>query len=171
MEDILVLLRHVEYPATCQQLIDHAAASDLTFTAVARLEALVGRSYESADAVSYELFGRRAESNPSVVAITAEACERCGFPRTAGESHSCVEEKALFADAVNGVTDTFERSDESTARQAVSEDLRSGSDRRQTGTRVGRIEDRRHPKPRADGRAAHAVDNGGQRRGARRDAR
>jgi hypothetical protein len=137
---------------------------------VARLEALEGTRYASADDLSSELFGQRAESNASVVAITAGPCERCGFLRTAGESHSCVEEKALFADAVNGVTDAFERFDESTARQAVSEDLRSGSDRRHSGTRVGRIDDRRHPKPRADGRAGDTVDNGGQRRGARRSA-
>ena len=112
-------------------------------------------------------FRRSPESNPSVVAITAEVCERCGFPRTAGESHSCVEQKALFAESVNGVTDTFERFDESTARQAVSEDLRTGPDRRHGGTEVGPIEERRHPVRRADGRAGAGVDNGGQRRTAR----
>lgn len=161
MEDILVLLKNVEYPTTRQQLIDQAAASDLTFTAVARLQALEGERYQSADDVSDDLFDSRAESNPSLVALTAEVCEKCGFARTPGELHSCVEEKALFAESVNGVTETFERIDESTARQAVSEDLRSGGDRRQSGTRV-RIEERRHPVGRA-GRSA-ATDNGGERR-------
>jgi hypothetical protein len=164
MEDILVLLQHVEYPATRQQLIDQAAASGLTFAGVSRLQALESRRYQSVDDVSDDLFGRRAESNPSVVAITAEVCERCGFPRTAGELHSCIEQKALFAESANGVTETFERLDESTARQAVSEDLRSGVDRRQSGTRVGPIEERRHPPRRADGRAGASTDNGGQRR-------
>jgi hypothetical protein len=115
-------------------------------------------------------FSRRPETNSSVVAITAEVCERCGFPRTAGESHSCIEEKALFAESANGVTGTFERIDESTARRAVSEDLRSGPDRRQAGTQVGPIEERRHPIRRADGRGGAAADNGGQRRAALDDA-
>ena len=108
-------------------------------------------------------FPGRVESNHSLVTITAEACERCGFPRTAGESHSCVEEKALFAESVNAVTGTFERFDESTARQAKSEDLRSGPDRRHSGTQIERTEERRHPVQWADGRAGAAVDNGGQR--------
>lgn len=125
---------------------------------------------EGAVAVSDDLFGRRAESNQSVVAIIAEPCERCGFPRTAGEAHSCLEEKALFAESVNGVTSTFERFDESTARQAVSEDIRIGVDRRRHSTRIGRTEERRHPPRRADGRAGAFVDNGGQRREARRDS-
>lgn len=110
------------------------------------------------------------ESNLSVIAIIAEPCESCGFPRTAGEAHSCIEEKALFAESVNGVTSTFERFDESTARQAISEDLRSGTDRRQGGTRIGHTQERRHPPRRADGRAGALADNGGQRRDARRDS-
>jgi hypothetical protein len=168
VEEIHVLLKRVEYPASREDLIDAAVAGDLTFASVARLQNLEGRRYESADDVSEDLFGRRAESNPSVIAITAEPCERCGFPRTAGEPHSCIEEKALFAESVNAVTGTFERFDESTARQAVSEDLRSGVDRRQSGTRVGPIEERRHPVARADG--GPVADNGGERRDVRPDA-
>ena len=110
---------------------------------------------------------RRVETNESIVAITHEACEDCGFPRTAGESHSCVEEKALFTESANAVTATFERIDESTARQAMSEDLRSGTDRRQGGTEVERTEERRHPLVRADGGAAARADNGGERRESR----
>jgi hypothetical protein len=171
MEDLLVQLGRLRYPATRQDLIDAAVTGHAESATAARLESLADRTYMDADDVSFDLFGHRAESNPSVVAITAEPCERCGFPRTAGESHSCVEQKALFSEAANDVTDTFARFDETTARQAASEDLRSGSDRRHGGTQIAHSDERRHPKPRGDGWAGAAVDNGGQRREPRRDAR
>jgi Protein of unknown function (DUF2795) len=170
MEDILVLLERVDFPATRQDLIDAAAKRDLPLAMVARLHPLESRRYEDADDVADDLFGCRAESNPSDVAITAEACERWGFPRTAGEWHSCIEEKALFAESVNAATGTFERFDESTARQAVSNDLRTGTDRRQGDTQVGRTEERRHPVRGVGERAGAVADNGGQRRGPREDA-
>jgi hypothetical protein len=165
MEDILALLERVKYPASRRDLINAAIAGDLTVGSVARLRSLDrDKYYETADEVSDAIVGRRAESNPSVVAITAEVCERCGFPRTPGEAHSCVEEKALFAESVNGVTDAFDRIDESAARRAVSEDLRSGVDRRQSDTRIAHCNERRDPARRADGRQGALIDNGGQRR-------
>jgi hypothetical protein len=64
--------------------------------------------YESADEVARDLVRRRAESNPSLVAITAEPCPDCGFPRVPGQAHSCVEEKARFAESANAMTDRFD---------------------------------------------------------------
>jgi hypothetical protein len=148
MDDIPELLEQVEYPATRQDLIDAAAASDPSPAIVVRLLALESRLYEDAGDVASDLFGGRAESNASLVTITAEPCEHCGFPRMPHESHSCVEEKALFADSANAMTDEFDRFDESTARQAASEDLRSGNDRRQIDMQVGRSEERRRPRQR-----------------------
>lgn len=168
MEDIIGRLEHVRYPATRSDLIDTAVASGLTPESVARLRSLdPDKHYETADEVAGELVDRRAGSNPSIVAITPEVCERCGFARTPGEAHSCVEEKALFAESVRGVLDSFERIDESNARQAVGEDLRSGADRRQVGTEIAHPQERRHPARRADGREGGSVDNGGQRRKSR----
>jgi hypothetical protein len=165
MEDIFALLEHVRYPASRLDVINAAVASDLTSESIARLRSLdPDKRYGTADEVAGELVVRRAESNPSIVAITPEVCERCGFAHAPGEAHSCVEEKALFAESVQGVSDSFERIDESNARQAVSEDLRSGPDRRQGGTEIAHPHERRHPARRADGRAGESVDNGGQRR-------
>ena len=117
-----------------------------------RLDALESECYEDAEAVSLELVDRRAESNPGVVAITAEVCERCGFCRARGEPHSCIEEKARFFESVNAVIEAFERFDESTARQAVSDDLRSGEDRRQVSMTVGAADERRDPSRPRGGR-------------------
>ena len=137
MEDIVVLLGRVVYPATRQDLIDAAAASDLPL-AVARLDSLDdSRRYADAEEASDAIFGRRAESNPAVVAVIPDICEDCGFARRPGEPHSCIEEKALFAESVDSVS----------GRRAMSVDLRSGTDRRKSGRRAGA-----------------EVDNGGQRR-------
>src|SRR5207247_2499983 len=102
-----------------------------------------------AEAACLELVYRRADSNPGLVAISAEVCESCGFARTPGEPHSCIEEKALFSDSVNAVTAEFERFDESTERQAVSDDLRTGEDRRQVSMTVAAANERRRPRGRS----------------------
>jgi anti-sigma regulatory factor (Ser/Thr protein kinase) len=112
MDEIWGVLRQVRYPATRSDLIDCARAGDASTASVARLEALPGEQYESAEAVSQDPVDRRAESNPALVAITAEVCDRCGFPRVPAEMHSCIEEKARFADSVNAVSDEFDAIDE-----------------------------------------------------------
>ncbi|MEA2494666.1 MAG: hypothetical protein QOJ29_2577 [Thermoleophilaceae bacterium] len=105
MDELLVALQNVSYPATRQDLIDALARGDAT---LARLEALPKERYDSADEVERDLVMRRAESNPSLVAITIEPCPECGFPRVPGKPHSCVEEKARFAESANAVTDEFD---------------------------------------------------------------
>jgi hypothetical protein len=42
----------------------------------------------------------------------AEPCEHCGFMVVPGKPHSCIEEKALFAESANKLTDEFEILDE-----------------------------------------------------------
>jgi hypothetical protein len=108
MEELLEALQHVSYPATRQQLIDALGTGDAAAATRARLESLPADRYESADEVARDLVRRRAESNPSLVAITAEPCPDCGFPRVPGQAHSCVEEKARFAESANAMTDRFD---------------------------------------------------------------
>ena len=55
---------------------------------VTRLEGFEHESYEDAEVACLELVYRRADSNPGLVAISAEVCESCGFARTPGEPHS-----------------------------------------------------------------------------------
>jgi hypothetical protein len=108
MEELLEALQHVSYPATRQELIEALAAGDPSDATRARLESLPGEQYDNADEVARDLVRRRAESNPSLVTISAEPCPDCGFPRIPGQVHSCVEEKARFAESANAVTDQFD---------------------------------------------------------------
>lgn len=108
MDELLAALGELDYPATREQLIDRLAARGAESATLARIEALRKERYDSAEEVSQDLVRRRAESNASLVAISAEPCPSCGFPRMPGEPHSCVEEKARFADGARSVTDEFE---------------------------------------------------------------
>jgi hypothetical protein len=108
MDEIWTVLENATFPATKAELISHAIASDSRHGLVERLEALPQDRYESADELGLALSRSRAESNPAMVAITAKPCENCGFPIVPGEPHSCIEEKARFAESVQKVTDEFE---------------------------------------------------------------
>lgn len=108
VDELLAALERLNYPATREQLLDWLAAEGLDGPTLARVEALREGRYASAEQVSEALVERRAESNPSLVAITAEPCPSCGFPRLPGEPHSCIEEKARFAEGARSVTDEFE---------------------------------------------------------------
>jgi len=108
VDDLLAALEKLDYPATREQLIERLAATGAADATLARVEALPQERYDSAEQVSRDLVRRRAESNPSLVTISAEPCPDCGFPRMPGEAHSCIEEKARFADGARSVTDEFE---------------------------------------------------------------
>jgi len=108
VEELLATLDKLDYPATREQLVDGLGAAGVDGATLARVGALPKERYDSADQVSRELFRSRAESNPSLVTISAEPCPNCGFARLPGEPHSCIEEKARFADGARSVTDEFE---------------------------------------------------------------
>jgi hypothetical protein len=112
MDEIWGVLNDVNYPASRQDLIDSAIAADAPHDLVHRLEALPEDRYETADDLGRDLARSRAGSNPALVAIMAEPCEHCGFMVVPGKPHSCIEEKALFAESANKLTDEFEILDE-----------------------------------------------------------
>jgi len=110
---IAALLEGVTYPTTKPDLVAAAAARGFPVEFLERIEKLPAGHFLDADEVGRELVKSRASSNPGLVAIIAQPCETCGFPRRPGEPHSCVEEKALFAESANAVTDEFETLDDS----------------------------------------------------------
>jgi hypothetical protein len=112
MDEIWAALKDVIYPASRQQLIDAAIATDAPHDLVHRLEALPEERYVNADELARDLVHTRATSNPALVAIQAEPCPQCGFMMVPGKPHSCIEEKARFAESANKVTDEFEILDE-----------------------------------------------------------
>jgi len=112
MDEIWAVLNDVTYPTSRQDLIDSAIAADAPHDHVHRLEALPADRYENADDLGRDLSRSRAGSNPALVAIMAEPCEQCGFMVVPGKPHSCIEEKALFAESANKLTDEFEILDE-----------------------------------------------------------
>jgi hypothetical protein len=112
MDEIWAVLNEVTYPASRQDLIDRAIAADARHDLVHRLEALPEDRYENADDLGRDLSRSRAGSNPALVAIVAEPCPHCGFMVVPGKPHSCIEEKALFAESANKLTDEFEILDE-----------------------------------------------------------
>ena len=108
---ITALLQQVAYPTTKAELIGAAAERNLPAAILERLEALPDGHIEHPDQVGRALAKSRASSNPTLVAIIAEPCEKCGFLRKPGEPHSCIEEKARFAESANSVTDEFDTLD------------------------------------------------------------
>lgn len=111
-DHVTTLLQTVVFPTSKPELIAAAADLGLPEEILDRIEALPGGRLGDADEVGRLLSKSRASSNPALVAITSEPCPDCGFPRRHGEPHSCIEEKARFADSVNKVTDEFEVLDE-----------------------------------------------------------
>jgi Protein of unknown function (DUF2795) len=114
-EQISALLESVSYPTTKPALIAAACDQGLPIELLDRIERLPGGHFLDADEVGRELAKSRASSNPALVAISVQVCETCGFPRRPGEPHSCVEEKARFAESANRVTDEFETLDDGRA--------------------------------------------------------
>lgn len=112
MDELLSAIERLAYPATRKDLIAALTEAGTEEESLARIESLPRERYDSADELSRDLVRRRAESNPSLVAITAEPCEECGFPRLPGRPHSCIEEKARFAESANSVSDEFELLDD-----------------------------------------------------------
>jgi hypothetical protein len=111
-EEISALLEGVAYPTTKHDLAVAAMERGLPTEILDRIDALPDGRFDDADGVGRELAKSRASSNPALVAIAVEVCETCGFPRRPGEPHSCVEEKARFAESAQRVTDEFETLDE-----------------------------------------------------------
>ena len=111
-DHVTTLLGTVIFPTTKPELLATAIDLGLPEAILDRIDSLPTGPLDNADAVGRELAKTRASSNPSMVAITAEPCPDCGFPRRPGEPHSCIEEKARFADSANKVTDEFEILDE-----------------------------------------------------------
>jgi hypothetical protein len=112
MEEIWAVLQDVTYPTTKADLVVVAIAAGARPDLVERLESLPEDGYANADELGRDLSSSRASSNPALVAITLEPCPECGFPRVPGEAHSCIEEKARFAESANRVTDEFEALDD-----------------------------------------------------------
>ena len=110
-EEIQAFVESVAYPTTKPDLIAVAIERDLPVSVLERIEALPGGQIEDSDQLGRALAKSRASSNPSLVTITTEACETCGFPIRSGVAHSCVEEKARFAESANRVTEEFEALD------------------------------------------------------------
>ena len=115
MDELLDMLAGVTFPATKDDLIATALAAGASEEALARVKGLDEGSYDDADQVGRELARTRASSNPSLVAIMPEPCPDCGFLKMPGEPHSCIEEKARFADSVQSVTDEFDTIDDAPA--------------------------------------------------------
>ena len=109
---ITALLGSVRYPTTKRELIAAATQRELAAAVVEQLAALPGEQLGDPETVGRALAKSRASSNPALVAIAAEPCEHCGFPRRPGEPHSCIEEKARFAESANSVTEEFETLDD-----------------------------------------------------------
>ena len=112
-------LAAVEYPVARSELIEAATAAGAPPEFLERLHGLAQDRYEDPDSLGRELVRTRASSNPSMVTLTPEPCPNCGFMRIPGEEHSCLEEKAQFADTVRSITDEFEIPDESTRPPGV----------------------------------------------------
>jgi hypothetical protein len=109
---ITALLESVSYPTAKRELIAAATERDLASAVVEWLAALPDEQLADPGAVGRALAKSRASSNPALVAVTAEPCEHCGFPRRPGEPHSCIEEKARFAESANSVTEEFQGLDD-----------------------------------------------------------
>jgi len=105
-------LDSVRYPASKGELIEAATAAGAPPEYLDRLERLKEDRYDDPDLLGRELARSRASSNPSMVALTPEPCPNCGFLRVPGEEHSCLDEKARFAESVRSITDEFETLDE-----------------------------------------------------------
>lgn len=103
----------MRYPAAKTTLIEAATRAGAPPEYLQRIEDLEQDRYEDADSLGRELARSRAASNPSMVALTPEPCPNCGFLRVPGEEHSCIDEKARFAETVRSTTDEFETPDES----------------------------------------------------------
>lgn len=102
----------VSYPAVKSTLVEAAIQAGAPPEFLQRIEDLEQDRYEDADSLGRELSRSRAASNPSMVALTPEPCPTCGFLRVPGEDHSCLDEKAGFAEGVRSITDEFETLDE-----------------------------------------------------------
>jgi hypothetical protein len=113
MDEIWTALNDVTFPASREQLVEAATAAGARPEIVSRLETLPREHYADQDELGRHLVRSRAESNTGLVTISAEVCESCGFPRYPGKPHSCIEEKARFAESAQSVTDEFEIPDES----------------------------------------------------------
>lgn len=101
----------VRYPAMKADLVRAATDAGAPPEYLDRLDRLEEDRYEDADSLGRELARSRASSNPHMVALVPQPCEKCGFLRTPGDDHSCIDEKAAFADAVQSITDEFETLD------------------------------------------------------------
>src|SRR4051794_7465337 len=100
VDEIWAVLEDVSYPVDRDALIAHATGAGAGDEVLARLQALPARTFDDADHLGRALVRTRAESNSSFVSIQAEPCPNCGFPVVPGEAHSCIEEKARFAESV-----------------------------------------------------------------------
>jgi len=113
VDEIWTVLEGVTYPVTRETLLNTAAVAGAPDDQMDRLNLLPDRSFDDAGDLGRELLRARAASNPAMVAIAAEPCPNCGFLMIPGKAHSCIEEKALFAESAQQVTDEFDAIDDS----------------------------------------------------------
>jgi hypothetical protein len=111
-EAIRVLVASIAYPTTKPDLMAAAIRQGLPVAVLERIEALPAGHIEDADQLGRALAKSRASSNPTLVSITLDVCDTCGFARSPGEPHSCVEEKARFTESANSVTEEFDALDD-----------------------------------------------------------
>jgi hypothetical protein len=112
VDEIWTVLEGVAYPAEREALIASATAAGAREDLLYRLNALPDTTFNDADHLGRALARTRAASNPALVSIAALPCEHCGFPVISGQPHSCIEEKARFAESVQNITDEFETLDD-----------------------------------------------------------
>ena len=111
MDEIWSVLGNVSYPTDREILVATATAAGARDDLLERLLALPETPFHDEVRLGRALARTRASSNPSLVAIAAEPCPNCGFPVVPGRAHSCIEEKARFAESVQNTTDEFETLD------------------------------------------------------------
>ena len=112
MDEIWSVLEGVTYPTDREALLATATAAGARADLLERLHALPDTQFDDEPRLGRALARTRASSNPSMVSIAAQPCPNCGFPMVAGRPHSCIEEKARFAESVQNITDEFETLDE-----------------------------------------------------------
>jgi hypothetical protein len=112
VDEIWTVLEGIDYPVSKDALVATATGVGARDDLLHRLSLLPEKTFGDAEQLGRALSRTRAASNPALVAITAEPCPDCGFPMPHGQPHSCIEEKARFAESVHAVTDDFETLDE-----------------------------------------------------------
>jgi hypothetical protein len=113
VDEIWSVLGDVTYPVAKDALIAKATGADAREDLIHRIYALPDTTFDDEAHLGRALARTRASSNPALVTIDAEPCPNCGFLLVPGRAHSCIEEKARFAEAAQSITNEFETLDDS----------------------------------------------------------